>query len=81
LRLGQGRENVRQFLRDNRDVFEQIRAAVIAIKRPVPKTEPAQAPGAPSASVKAADAPDDRRPARAVPPSGRRPIIAASRKR
>jgi len=32
IRLGQGRENVKQFLRDNPDVFEEIRAAVIAKK-------------------------------------------------
>ena len=30
VRLGQGRENVKVFLRDNVDLFEEIRAAVIA---------------------------------------------------
>ncbi|GJM25781.1 MAG: protein RecA [Phycisphaerae bacterium] len=31
VRLGQGRENVKVFLRDNVDLFEEIRAAVIAL--------------------------------------------------
>jgi recombination protein RecA len=31
VRLGQGRENVKIFLRDNADLFEEIRAAVVAL--------------------------------------------------
>jgi len=37
-RLGQGRENARQFLKDNPDVFEEIRRQVLATKRPQPPT-------------------------------------------
>jgi recombination protein RecA len=36
VRLGQGRENVKQFLRDNPDLFEEIRQAVIAKRLPPP---------------------------------------------
>ena len=36
VRLGQGRENVKQFLRDNPDLFEEIRAAVIVKRTPQP---------------------------------------------
>ncbi|NOX58763.1 MAG: recombinase RecA [Planctomycetes bacterium] len=32
VRLGQGRENVKTFLRDNNDLFEEIRAAVVALR-------------------------------------------------
>ena len=38
VRLGQGRENVKQFLRENPDLFEEIRAAVIAKRTPPPKS-------------------------------------------
>jgi len=34
VRLGQGRENVKQFLRDNPDVFEEVRAAVLVKRQP-----------------------------------------------
>ncbi len=34
VRLGQGRENVKQFLRDNPDLFEELRAALIAKRLP-----------------------------------------------
>jgi len=40
-RLGQGRENARQFLRDNPDVFDAIREKVLAIKYPQPEAEEA----------------------------------------
>ncbi len=39
-RLGQGRENARQFLRDNQDMFNEMRAKVLEIK--LPKEEPEQ---------------------------------------
>jgi len=38
-RLGQGRENARQFLHDNSDVFTEIRTKVLELKRPRPKAE------------------------------------------
>ena len=77
LRLGQGRDNSRQFLRDNPDVFQQIRAAVLAIKRPLPASEPAPAGAEPAAAGKA----DERRAVRTAPAPGRKPALAASRKR
>ena len=39
VRLGQGRENVKQFLHDNPDLFQEIKAAVLA-KRLPPRPEP-----------------------------------------
>lgn len=38
-RLGQGRDNARLFLRDNRDMFAEIRAKVIEAKAPKPAEE------------------------------------------
>ena len=58
MRLGQGRENARQFLRDNPDVTAEIRERVLEIHRPQPK-EPAdpQPRSAPEAAVGKAPAP------------------------
>ncbi|MFO0837433.1 MAG: recombinase RecA [Phycisphaerae bacterium] len=56
-RIGQGRDNARQFLRDNRDVFKSIREQVLELKRPKPEA----AAGAP----KAADTKADTRTTRA----------------
>jgi recombination protein RecA len=39
VRLGQGRENVKQFMCDNPDLFQEIRQAVIAKRRPKPAEE------------------------------------------
>ncbi len=39
VRLGQGRENVKQYLRDNPDLFDEIRKAVVAKRLPPPKTD------------------------------------------
>jgi recombination protein RecA len=76
LRLGQGRENVRQFLRDNPDVFQQLRAGVLAIKRPAPKSAPA-----PDRAEAEATSPGIEKPAKLAAAAGRRPAVAASRKR
>ena len=38
-RLGQGRENVRQFLKDNPDLFEELRGKVLEIKLPKPVSD------------------------------------------
>ncbi len=55
IRLGQGRENAKQFLRDNRDVFDEIRAAVIEKRRPAPeKSEAGESESAAKADAKAA---------------------------
>ena len=40
IRLGQGRENVKQFLRENPDLFEEIRQAVVEKKLPKPAVAP-----------------------------------------
>ena len=40
VRLGQGRENVKQFLRDNRDLYEELRTAVVSKRRPQPTKQP-----------------------------------------
>jgi recombination protein RecA len=77
LRLGQGRENARHFLRDNADVMREIRARVLAIKLPPPAApppgasdaEPAAAAGGAGKSEKTAT---NRRPAAAVPGPARK---------
>ncbi len=69
LRLGQGRENARQFLRDNPDVYERIRAEILEVKRPKP-AQPEPAAG-----------PKGRRTAGAAPAAQRKPALASSRKR
>jgi recombination protein RecA len=48
VRLGQGRENVKQFLRDNPDLADEIRAAVLAKRQPPPSPK-AKAVSAPAA--------------------------------
>ena len=40
VRLGQGRENVKQFLRDNRDLYEELRTAVVSKRGPQPTKQP-----------------------------------------
>ncbi len=42
IRLGQGRENVKQFLRENPDLFEEVRQAVLAKKLPKPAADAAE---------------------------------------
>jgi len=62
LRLGQGRENARQFLADNADLFNEIREKILAKKNLAPPTANAGAAKTP--------APAD---ARKVPPPAARP--------
>ena len=59
MRVGQGRENSKQFLKDNPELFEEVRAKVLDIKRPKPKVE-VEVEGKPDApkGSKAADAVD-----------------------
>jgi recombination protein RecA len=72
-RLGQGRENARQFLRDNPDVFAQLRQKVLEIKRPKPAAEKPAATAEPG---------EDKRPAKSAAAPARKPAPAvASRKR
>ncbi len=77
MRLGQGRDNARQFLRDNPDIAAQIRERVLAERLPKPEVSPAAA-GAAQNSDGREGATVVRRPA-AAPPA--RPAAAASRKR
>ncbi len=49
VRLGQGRENVKQFMRDNPDLLEEVKAAVIAKRQPQPKADETAKPPASSA--------------------------------
>lgn len=66
LRLGQGRENARQFLRDNVDVFNEIRAKVVSAHRAALEAAAAKAAGkqgekgAPDAGKKGAGAEDEQ---------------------
>jgi recombination protein RecA len=69
VRLGQGRDNARQFLRDNREVFDQIRLGVLAVKLPKPET-----PAAAGATEKTAEP----RAEKAEPAVVRRPPPAAA---
>ena len=50
VRLGQGRENVKQFLCDNRDLFEEMKSAVLAKRAPKPEASSAGGKGAVTAS-------------------------------
>ncbi|MFG0327303.1 MAG: recombinase RecA [Phycisphaerales bacterium JB037] len=43
VRLGQGRENAKQFLRDNPDLFKEIRAKILDIRIPKPARKPESA--------------------------------------
>ena len=39
VRMGQGRENARQFLVDNREACDEIREAILAKRAPAPETD------------------------------------------
>lgn len=61
LRLGQGRENVKQYLREHRELYEELRAAVVAKRAPKPEGADSDAAGkmkveSPKAVVAEADA-------------------------
>ncbi len=86
LRLGQGRENARQFLRDNTDVCEQIRRRVLELKRPKPAPEKGPVAEKSAASEKPSPVtgtvPEPARPARVAPAAAaRKPVAVAARKR
>ncbi|RMF78156.1 MAG: recombinase RecA [Planctomycetota bacterium] len=80
LRLGQGRENARQYLRDNPEIAEEIRAKVLAAKLPKP---PSAAEGNSGSTPDAAAPKSKSMPAASVAPAsggnGKRPGRAASR--
>ncbi len=76
LRLGQGRENARQFLRDNPEVYAAIRQQTIEAKRPRPTPV-----SAPAADVAAPDSSATVRAPRAREAPVRKPAASVSRKR
>jgi recombination protein RecA len=78
LRLGQGRDNARQFLRENPEVFKQIRAKVLELKRPKPAAAEPKTDGV--APPKVAES-EERRPPRKMEPPPRRPAPPAAKKR
>ncbi|MEX0745798.1 MAG: DNA recombination/repair protein RecA, partial [Phycisphaeraceae bacterium] len=56
VRLGQGRENSKQFLKDNPDLFEEIKNLVLAAKGvPVPGSAAAEAAEAAQAAAESED--------------------------
>ncbi len=55
LRMGQGRDNARVFLRENPEIFKQIRAKVLEAKKPKPVEAPAAADDAKGAKPGAGD--------------------------
>jgi recombination protein RecA len=87
LRLGQGRDNARVFLRENPEVFKQIRAKVLEIKKPKPAESPAATEDGKHAKPVAAeevkrassDHPAETRAARnnGLPPA-RKPLAASA---
>jgi len=52
VRLGQGRENARAFLRDNPDLFEEIRKAILLARAPKPEKPECPSPAAAVPAVK-----------------------------
>jgi recombination protein RecA len=44
VRLGQGRENTKKFLKENQDLFQEIREEMLKIKAPKPGAKPAAVP-------------------------------------
>ena len=56
VRLGQGRENTKTFLRDNPDLFEEIRQTVLARRKPQPEEAKSPQPKAVAAGKVAAKA-------------------------
>ncbi len=57
VRVGQGRENAKQFLRDNPDLAAEIRAKILAVRLPAPKESN---PGGNSDSAKNAESKADK---------------------
>ncbi len=67
LKLGQGKENARQFLRDNRDVFDEIHQRVLDTKLPKPEIK-----SQPESEVK-----PEKKPVGAAPTRGKKPGATA----
>ncbi len=71
MRLGQGRENSRQFLRDNPDVFTEMRAKVLEFHLPKPESD----------TQEPKSVPEERVPKAPPPATSKRAVAATSRKR
>jgi recombination protein RecA len=80
-RLGQGRENARQFLRDNPDLLGEIRTKVLEAKLPKPAAESSDAETEAEPATAAATSAPARRSGGSARPSGRRAAASGSRKR
>ena len=81
-RMGQGRENVRQFLRDNPDIFAELRQKVLEIKRPKPAAESSEPTDGHESAGASDSAAEQRKSARAAAGTNRKPAaVAAARKR
>jgi recombination protein RecA len=81
LRLGQGRENARQFLRDNAEVLQQIRAKVLEIKRPPPAPDQPETKSDAAPKAGSDGHAEEKRPAKASGTPARKAPAVASRKR
>jgi len=80
MRLGQGRENARQFLRDNPDVFTEIRAKVLEVRLPKPEEEgDAEDKGKSDASIaKTKTMPTEKARAKTATKNGKQPARTAT---
>ncbi|MBI4718712.1 MAG: recombinase RecA [Planctomycetes bacterium] len=72
VRLGQGRENVKQFFRENPDLVAEIRAAVLARRQPPPPPAEKHAEGKGQPVLTVAAAKPAAAPAPAPPPAKRK---------
>ncbi|MBI4578479.1 MAG: DNA recombination/repair protein RecA, partial [Planctomycetes bacterium] len=80
VRIGQGRENAKQFLRDNPDLADEIRRKILAIRLPSANGQSA-ATSTTSKPAKAAEKPaEPHDPARAKTPAPPVKVMAKARK-
>ncbi len=77
-RLGQGRENARQFLRDNPEMVAEIRAKVLDLKLPKPKPAADGAPAEPPAAKPVSASEQRVTKAPKLPAAGKRPAAKAN---
>lgn len=83
-RIGQGRDNARLFLRDNPDVFTEVRAKVLEIKRPKVEPEGGEAEAAKGGGEAAGKAAGDEKVLKAPAlrgTAGPKPTAMAAKKR
>ncbi len=80
-RLGQGRENVRQFFRDNPDVFTEIRTKTLDAKRPKPPEPKPEVKSAEAADILPKDRTGDGKTTKSGRTNSRKTTAASGRKR